>query len=487
MAVELKTPSLVIEMVDPKLLKPHPEAEQVPMSKEDEEALKADIKNNGVMHALDVTSNLVILDGIHRQRFAIELGISAIPIMKYHYDEHEEESIHAIRANLKRRHLNEGQRAGLALKILPYEEALARKRQSQGAKELQSIQERNESGKFLPKETGLVATATNPVGQSIPESEKAQLALSQLSSLKNKAKKNSKDGKAAKKAGETVGVSADTVYKAKKLKEDAPALFDSMLKGEVSVTKAYKQVKAEEKAEEVKQAIESGRQLTDLEIMQRLGIPVQPYDVWNFPTCDDRFGSDYPGRIPGQLVAHCLYFWTEQGDLVLDPMGGSGTTIDVCKALNRRALAYDAHPSREDITLHNLATQGWPEATKDAKLIFWDPPYFKKKDDGYGEQSISRFDRSEYLAFFDQMATTIPDEFQGRMAFLMSDYNDEENLQECIWFTDYVNIFTRRNWQIERFIYPPLTTQSVHPDIMQKFRASKRLARLGRVLVVMSR
>lgn len=475
MAVDIETPSLVIEMADPNILKPHPEAELIPMSEEDEKALKAGIKRDGHVHTpLQITSENVILDGIHRWKYAIELGIPKVPVVILHFETPEQEHLRAIHANLERRQISEGQRAFLELRILDIERTITEKYKKAANKEATIQQwEKKRIEEQKPVIKGWVPAL---VREPIPEKPDLQ-----------KYTRKNRENESAEKIAKASGVSARSLYQAQAVKRQAPELEKAVLQGSISLKKAYTQVQTEKKSQELKEAMESGKTLTDLEIMQKLNIPVQPYDVWNFPTCDDRFGSDYPGRIPGQLVAHCLYFWTEQGDLVLDPMGGSGTTIDVCKALNRRALAYDAHPSREDITLHNLATQGWPEATKDAKLIFWDPPYFKKKDDGYGEQSISRFDRSEYLAFFDQMATTIPDEFQGRMAFLMSDYNDEENLQECIWFTDYVNIFTRRNWQIERFIYPPLTTQSVHPDIMQKFRASKRLARLGRVLVVMSR
>jgi hypothetical protein len=42
---------------------------------------------------------------------------------------------------------------------------------------------------------------------------------------------------------------------------------------------------------------------TDLQRCKRLGITLQPYTVWNFTRCDDLYGHDWPGRIPGQLVA----------------------------------------------------------------------------------------------------------------------------------------------------------------------------------------
>lgn len=41
--------------------------------------------------------------------------------------------------------------------------------------------------------------------------------------------------------------------------------------------------------------------------------------------------------------------YTEPGDLVCDPMAGSGTTIDVCREERRRVIAFDIVPTRKDI------------------------------------------------------------------------------------------------------------------------------------------
>jgi hypothetical protein len=47
-------------------------------------------------------------------------------------------------------------------------------------------------------------------------------------------------------------------------------------------------------------------------------------------------GATEIGRIPAQLVAHILYFFSEPGDLVLDPMAGGGVCADTCLAMGRR-------------------------------------------------------------------------------------------------------------------------------------------------------
>ncbi|MBI5583654.1 MAG: hypothetical protein HY892_07500, partial [Deltaproteobacteria bacterium] len=84
---------------------------------------------------------------------------------------------------------------------------------------------------------------------------------------------------------------------------------------------------------------------------------------WNFNSCDPRFGFQYPGRIPGQVVLNTLYYFTEPKGLVVDPFGGSGTTLDVCRHLGRRCRIYDLKPARDDIIRHDIS-QGFPRAAK---------------------------------------------------------------------------------------------------------------------------
>lgn len=227
---------------------------------------------------------------------------------------------------------------------------------------------------------------------------------------------------------------------------------------------------------------------SDVARLEELKVGIQPYDVWNFSSCDPRFGFEYPGRVPGQIILHLLYLYTEQDDLVIDPMAGSGTTIDACAYMGRKVYGYDAHPieARNDIIEHDFST-GWPDRIEKAKLVFFDPPYFKKKDADYGDKSISRLDKAGYLEFFGDIAQSIPRKFGGRLAFLCSDYNDDDDSGNNIFFWDYIEIFKKRGWKPERRIQIPLSTQSIHPDIVNKFRKAKRLARLNRDLAILTR
>jgi DNA-binding MarR family transcriptional regulator len=82
------------------------------------------------------------------------------------------------------------------------------------------------------------------------------------------------------------------------------------------------------------------------------------YNVWNFAKNDPRLGYyDYAGRIPGQIIMNLLYYYTEQEELVVDPMAGSGTTVDTCLIMNKRCKAYDIALTTKQLDLN----KGLPE------------------------------------------------------------------------------------------------------------------------------
>lgn len=235
----------------------------------------------------------------------------------------------------------------------------------------------------------------------------------------------------------------------------------------------------------------------DVARLAKLGIKTQPYDVWQFPSCHDLMGDRHPGRIPGELVCHVLYFFTAPGDLVVDPMAGSGTTLDACLLMGRRARGYDIDQrhDRIDVEQHDLAG-GWPETVSRARLIFWDPPYFDKMDhgtigeEGYIEGSISGLDPDGYLDWFSKRFEELHAAVQpgALLAFLMSDW-DPENAKRYqdhrgIYLWDYVDRLRDSGWSLRRQVQCPLSTQQVHPDIVNKFRESRRLARLERYLLM---
>lgn len=99
--------------------------------------------------------------------------------------------------------------------------------------------------------------------------------------------------------------------------------------------------------------------------------------LWDYPTQSygDRPKGDnkYPGVTPAFIIYNMVKRYTKLGDIVVDPMAGSGTTLDVCKEENRRCIALDISPTRIDMI--QADARNIPLKDNTADMIFIDSPY----------------------------------------------------------------------------------------------------------------
>lgn len=104
--------------------------------------------------------------------------------------------------------------------------------------------------------------------------------------------------------------------------------------------------------------------------------------LWDYPSQhygDEEQGSQhYRGATPSYVIWNVLSRFTAPGDVVLDPFCGSGTTLDVCKDLERKGLGFDLVPSRPDI--QQADARSLPLKHKSVDLVFMDPPYADNLD-----------------------------------------------------------------------------------------------------------
>ncbi|MBI3179237.1 MAG: DNA methylase [Deltaproteobacteria bacterium] len=103
--------------------------------------------------------------------------------------------------------------------------------------------------------------------------------------------------------------------------------------------------------------------------------------LWDYPSqhfdapSGSRMQGDkaYPGATPSFIIWQLLMRYTRKDDLVLDPMAGSGTTLDVARELARRGLGFDLAPTRPDIAAADA--RALPVDAGIADFVFIDPPY----------------------------------------------------------------------------------------------------------------
>ncbi len=119
--------------------------------------------------------------------------------------------------------------------------------------------------------------------------------------------------------------------------------------------------------------------------------------LWEYPSQD--FGNsphgdkDYVGATPAWVIWQMLSRYTRQGDTVLDPMCGSGTTLDVATELGRRGLGFDLAPVRPDIKPADA--RHLPLAGASADFVFIDPPYSTHVDYSDDPRCIGKLDAAE--------------------------------------------------------------------------------------------
>ncbi len=167
--------------------------------------------------------------------------------------------------------------------------------------------------------------------------------------------------------------------------------------------------------------------------MPKPPLVIQTTTHWDYPS--QNYGKkpqgdqNYTGATPSYIIWNLLTRYTREGDLVVDPMCGSGTTIDVCKHLERRFLGYDIHPYRQDI--FRADARSLPLENEKADFVFVDPPYgdnvkYSDEKDCLGKLSAAH---NEY---FDAMKKVIgeinrilkPGRFMG---LYVCDYYNKKN------------------------------------------------------------
>jgi len=110
---------------------------------------------------------------------------------------------------------------------------------------------------------------------------------------------------------------------------------------------------------------------------QKPSLIIESTTLWDFPR--QNYGgkphgdNKFNGVTPAFVIWNLLQRYTKPGDLVVDPMCGSGTTIDVAKELDRKVIGYDIVPYRDDI-IQNDARK-IPLKNNSVDFVFIDSPY----------------------------------------------------------------------------------------------------------------
>jgi DNA modification methylase len=127
---------------------------------------------------------------------------------------------------------------------------------------------------------------------------------------------------------------------------------------------------------------------------ERPALKLQTTTLWYYPSqqySDAPMGiPGYAGATPAWVVWNLLQRYTREGDLVVDPFCGGGTTLDVARSLKRRGLGYDLQPQRPDI--FRADARQLPLEDGKVDFVFMDPPYSTHLEYSGEEECIGELD-----------------------------------------------------------------------------------------------
>ena len=218
----------------------------------------------------------------------------------------------------------------------------------------------------------------------------------------------------------------------------------------------------------------------------------QHFDIWQFQAADKDSGAQsYFGALPPQVIENLLWFYTEPGETVVDLFAGSGTTIDVAKAMGRRVWASDIRGNHYSPHLpvhkHDVTT-GWPDdAPRKADLVLLDPPYWKQASGKYSSEpgELAEMDIKQFMEAWAGVVDAAS-KHATRIAYIISPtQNDDGSVVDHA--AAMMPPFWDAGWHIERRIIVPYSTQQATGQQVTWARENKRMLKLYRDLVVMTR
>jgi hypothetical protein len=168
----------------------------------------------------------------------------------------------------------------------------------------------------------------------------------------------------------------------------------------------------------------------DADLHNFRGFTAEVYALWNFAKAANEVR--HFGNIPPEVVDNLLYYYTKPFDVVFDPFGGGGSTIDRCLARKRRYYVGDLNPipARADIRKHDITT-GLPTDLPVPDLVFLDPPYWAQAKGKYSQDptDLANVNLEAFLTSIGNIARDVKrkwtDAHSGTLALIIGPWKDD--------------------------------------------------------------
>jgi len=215
------------------------------------------------------------------------------------------------------------------------------------------------------------------------------------------------------------------------------------------------------------------------------------YGIWRRQTKSNKVS--HPGNSEASFVDNLLYMYTEPFDIVVDPFGGGGSTIDVCKKRLRRYWISDRLPivERRDIRQWDIL-EGPPPLHKrwsDVSLLFLDPPYWKQTKGEYSqdEQDLANMDLETFYAALTDFVVECAEKMShgARIAMLMQPTQWRAPGRQVIdHVVDLITLLKNTHMGYVRRVSCPYQTEQYNAQQVNWAKDNREILVLNRELII---
>lgn len=171
------------------------------------------------------------------------------------------------------------------------------------------------------------------------------------------------------------------------------------------------------------------------------GIGRNPTDVWYFDRVNNmtkkKLQLTHPTVYPLSMIVRIIKMATNEGDTILDPFAGSGTSLVAAKILNRNGIGIELDEHYKNEYLRRMETEGQQPASNFDEL----KPKEKPKNKKNAKQTEAK-------------TITITKKRQAHKEVTLSLFADEDKVETLFYFLSNKYKFNIVKWEPNSTYYP---------------------------------
>ena len=210
------------------------------------------------------------------------------------------------------------------------------------------------------------------------------------------------------------------------------------------------------------------------------------YNIWNLGKLEE--DKDYFGAFPSIFMKNLLHYHTQENDLIYDPFAGSGTTMDICKEMNRQFYCSDLnifYGRENEIKKWDIAN-GLPDDLEKPDFVFLDPPYSQQAKGQYSESpnDLGNMSLNDFNSVFNKFINLLMGWSINKIAIVIAptQYPNEGHKFEDHIFGFHETLSNK--YQIEMRYVLPYSTEQYNGNQVNIMKAEKKAINLIRDLII---